>query len=141
MTTEFDGVKYDALEMRRASMDRLPRIMLALFFMAIFTSGCASSNARKDAISETLKPAGIHEDCMELSPGQIIEYSFDSSKPLNFNIHYHEDGGMFFPLQKDNTTHEKGRFEPRKKQYYCLMWTNSQSEPVTLIYIYTMEKK
>ncbi len=122
-------------------MDRFRRIMLALFLMAIFISGCASSNVRKDAISETLKPAGIHEDCTELSPGQIIEYSLDSSKPLNFNIHYHEDGGVFFAVQKDNTTHEKGRFEPQKKQYYCLMWTNSRSEPVTLTYIYKIEKK
>jgi hypothetical protein len=119
------------------------RLSVILFLSAmVVTGGCATLGANdKGKISETLKPSGVHEDCMELSSGQGIEYSFTSSKPLNFNIHYHEDRGIFYAVQKDNTTHEDGRFQAEKKQYYCLMWTNPQSEHVDLAYTVTVEKR
>lgn len=123
-------------------MFRFIQFVMVSCLMVAFAGGCASVDVKeKEVISETLKPTGIHEDCVELSPGQSIEYSFDSSKPLNFNIHYHEDSGIFYPLQRDNTLHEGGRFQAEKRQHYCLMWTNAQSEAVRLTYRMKVEKK
>ena len=121
-------------------MARLCRMMLLSCFIVVITGGCASLVAT-DKTSETIKPSGIHEDCMELLPGQILEYSFEASKPLNFNVHYHEDHDVVYGITKDGVSGDKGTFRCEKKQYHCLMWTNPGSEPVGLVYSYSIKKK
>ena len=121
-------------------MARLYQIMVLSCFVAVITVGCASVGVA-DKTSETIKPSGIHEDCMELLAGQILEYSFEASKPLNFNVHYHEDHDMVYGITKDGVTGDKGTFYCEKKQYYCLMWTNPGSEPVGLFYSYSIKEK
>lgn len=122
-------------------MDKFLQVMAVAFFVAVFTSSCASTDTKKDVISETLKPAGIHEDCFEGHPGDIFEYSFDASKPVNFNIHSHEGSGVVYTVQKDNTNREEGNFQPKKKEHYCLMWTNFQAEPLSLTYSLKARKR
>lgn len=121
-------------------MARLCRMMVLSCFIAVITGGCASF-LTADKASETIKPLGIHEDCMELLSGQILEYSFEASKPLNFNVHYHEDHNVVYGITKDGVSGDKGTFRCEKKQYYCLMWTNPGSEPVGLVYSYSIKKK
>ena len=120
-------------------MARLCRMML-LFCLIVVTSGCASLVAVHKT-SETIKPSGIHEDCMELISGQILEYSFEASKPLNFNLHYHEDHDVIYGITKDGVSGDKGTFRCEQKQYYCLIWTNPAPEPVDLVYSYSIKKK
>jgi hypothetical protein len=108
--------------------------------IALVAGGCASLPAA-DKTSETIKPSGISEDCMELLPGQILGYSFDASKPLNFNIHYHEDHDVIYGITKDGISEDKGTYRCEKKQYYCLMWTNPGSDPVSLDYSYQIKNK
>lgn len=121
-------------------MARLCRMMVLSCFIVVITGWCASVFAA-DKTSETIKPSGIHEDCMELLPGQVLEYFFEASKPLNFNVHYHEDHDVVYGIRKDGISGEKGTFRCEKKQYYCLMWTNPDSEPVSLVYSYSITKK
>lgn len=121
-------------------MARFCRMTVLSCFIVVIAGGCASLGAT-DKTSETVKPSGIHEDCMELLPGQILEYSFEASKPLNFNIHCHEDHGVVYGSTKDGVSGDKGTFRCEKKQYYCLMWTNPGSEPVDLVYSYSIKKE
>ena len=121
-------------------MLRLCRMMVLTFFIVVITGGCASLVAT-DKKSETIKPSGIHEDCMELISGQILEYSFEASKPLNFNLHYHEDHDVIYGITKDGVSGDKGTFRCEQKQYYCLIWTNPAPEPVDLVYSYSIKKK
>jgi hypothetical protein len=115
-------------------------MMVLSCFIIVITGSCASLVAA-DQTSETIKPSGIHEDCMELLPDQILEYSFEASKPLNFNVHYHEDHDVVYGITKDGVSGDKGTFHCEKKQYYCLMWTNAGSESVGLVYSYSIRKK
>ena len=121
-------------------MARLCRMMVLSYSIVVITGGCASLVVA-DKTSEAIKPSGIHEDCMELLSGQILEYSFEASKPLNFNVHYHEDHDVVYGITKDGVSGDKGTFRCEKKQYYCLMWTNPGSEPVGLVYSYSIKKK
>jgi hypothetical protein len=114
---------------------------MVLSFFIIFITGGNSSLIAADKASETIKPSGVSEDCMELLPGQILEYSFEATKPLNFNIHYHEDHDVIYGITKDGVSEDKGTFRCEKKQYYCLMWTNPGSEPVSLIHTYQIRNK
>ncbi|HXX80095.1 MAG TPA: hypothetical protein VEI46_00970 [Thermodesulfovibrionales bacterium] len=121
-------------------MVRLSRIMV-LSCVMVFIMGGLSSLAARDNKSETIKPSGIHEDCTELVPGETLDYFFNASRPLNFNVHYHEDHNVVYVITKDGVSSDKGTFRCEKKQYYCLMWTNSGSESVSLTYSYSTEKK
>ncbi len=113
-------------------MFRFGYFQVVLFFFLI-VGGCASVGAKVQA-TETLKPSGIREDCLELLPGQGLNYSFEASAPLNFNIHYHENEKVSYEVSKDAVSKDAGIFLAKKEQYYCLMWTNPGSEPVTLRY-------
>ena len=121
-------------------MVRLSRIMALSCFILFITGGCASLIAA-DKKSETIKPLGIHEDCMELVPGQILDYSFETSKPVDFNLHFHEDKNVSYEISKDGVSADKGTFVCEKKQHYCLMWTNPGPEPIGLTYSYSLGKK
>lgn len=116
------------------------QVTLLSCLIVLVTGGYASLIA-VNKIAETIKPSGIHEDCMELLPGQIMEYSFESSRPVNFNLHCHEDSGVEYQISKDGVSTDKGTFRCEKKQHYCLMWTNPSSEPVSLNYDYRLRSK
>jgi hypothetical protein len=93
-------------------------------------SGCATTGPR---YAKTLEP-GIFEDCFEMNAGQILEYSFEAEKPVNFNIHYHEDDKMFFPVSEDSVVSKRGTFIAEKKQYYCFMLTNPYQRVISFDY-------
>jgi len=76
-----------------------------------------------------------------MAPGQILDYSFEATKPVDFNIHFHEDSGISYPIEKKGVSSDHGSFTPQKKQFYCLMWTNFQHEFVTLTYTYGVRKE
>ena len=121
-------------------MVRLSRIIV-LSCVMVFIAGAYAFLAAADDKSEIIKPSGIHEDCMELVPGDTLDYSFNASKPLDFNLHCHEDHNVVYGITKDGVPSDKGAFRCEKKQYYCLMWTNSGSESVSLTYSYSIKKK
>lgn len=132
--------KKDFLCIRGGYMVRLSRIMALSCFIVFITGGCASLTAA-DTKSETIKPSGVHEDCMEMVPGEILDYSFETSKPVDFNLHCHEDSGVLYQISKEEVSSDKGAFVCEKKQHYCLMWTNRGLEQVSLTYSYRTKKK
>ena len=78
-----------------------------------------------------LPPFQIHEECVRLSPGDRLEYSFDAQAPLSFKIHYHEGAVLVIPLSRDKVTSDRGQFEPSVARDYCLMWeAGPQGTPV-----------
>ncbi|HET6514799.1 MAG TPA: hypothetical protein VFG09_06520 [Thermodesulfovibrionales bacterium] len=121
-------------------MARLYRIV-ALSYLMIFITGAYLHSAAAANKSEIIKPSEIHEDCMELVPGESLYYSFEASGPLNFNIHYHEDHNVVYGITKDEISSDKATFRCEKKQYYCLMWTNPGAGQVSLTYSYSTKEK
>ena len=121
-------------------MMRCFRIMMLSCFLVFITGGFSFLTAA-DNKSETIKPSGIHEDCMELVPGQILDYSFDASGPTDFNLHFHEDSGVSYEISKDGVSSDRGTYSCNRKQYYCLMWTNPGLEQVSLTYSYSTKTK
>ena len=105
-------------------------IFLVLFsFVAV---SCATAGMRKtDEMEETVAPGRSYEECFGLYMGQTLDYSFTSSNPLDFNIHYHAAEGVKFPIEEKNTRTQKGTFVCNEQKYYeedneafCMMWEN-----------------
>jgi len=115
--------------------------MIMLSGFIVFITGGLSFLAAADNKNETIKPSGIHEDCMEMVPGQTLDYFFEASGPTNFNLHFHEDSGVSYEISKDGVSSDKGTYVCKKKQYYCLMWTNPGLEQVSLTYSYSTKKE
>jgi hypothetical protein len=126
--------------MRRCSMLRGLNA-ISLSFLFLIAAGIYTCLPAADIKSETLKPSGIHEDCLEMMPGQTVDYSFEASKPVDFNLHCHEKSGVVYEISKDGVTADKGTFGCKRKQYYCFMWTNPGPEPVSLRYDYSLSTK
>ena len=72
--------------------------LLLLPFIAI---SVAAAPADKPVI---LKPGKSHEKCMVLDSGQKLEYQFEASAKINFNLHYDKGDSMYYPVKLDRTT-------------------------------------
>ncbi len=93
----------------------------------------------KDSV--TLKPSGMHEECFELEKKQKLFYKFDSDKPVDFNVHFHAEDVVHYPVQLNRVAQHDGmidqedkRFQLNSQEYYCLMWENQETSPVKISY-------
>ena len=98
--------------------------------------------------SITLKPSETYEECFELEMGQKLFYKFDSDKPVNFNVHFHVEKEIHYPVQQNGVTRHDGMIDPDDKHFqrntlkhYCLMWENPEMNQVNLSYECIVEKK
>ena len=87
----------------------------------------------------TIQPGQIEESCMLLAAGERLEFSFSANTGLDFNIHYHDDEKVHFPVNESSLSEWKGVYIAPEKQHYCLMWTNKHAtEPASLDYSYKL---
>jgi hypothetical protein len=115
------------------------RIMVIAFSLLILAA-CAVAPVKESGLTQ-IKPAGIHEECVSAKSGQKINYSFYTSAPVDFNVHYHVGEKISYPLERSNVTTEDGTYVPDHEDIYCLMWTNNQKAMVTLNYKYEIQPR
>ncbi|MBY0365794.1 hypothetical protein [Pelomonas aquatica] len=80
----------------------------------------------------TVAPAKFAEVCDRLKPGAQVQWTFEGSAPMNFNIHYHEDKAVRFPAKEDGSTSSKGTLNVTSEQVYCWTWSNKGQADVRL---------
>lgn len=99
----------------------------------VILSYCSIVHADEDR-SLNLRTGEVHESCHELDDGVKLSYSFQSSSPALFNIHYHQGKEIRYPVAEQMMSSRNGILSADSMQTYCLMWTNPQSQTVTLRY-------
>ena len=107
----------------------MKRLLMAVVVLA--TAVAADAQTAKPV---TIKPNKMVEKCMTLEPPQKIEYRFESSAKLNFNLHYHKGDQAYYPVKLDHTNGESGLYEAKAKEVYCLMWENRSGTDIDLTY-------
>ncbi|MEO8383595.1 MAG: hypothetical protein ABI583_00025 [Betaproteobacteria bacterium] len=107
-------------------------IVLAALFGVVATS--TFSQAGPAGKPMVIKAGKVHEKCLALTPPQKIEYHFESSAKVNFNLHYHKGDQVYYPVKLDRINAESGLYEAKAKETYCLMWENKTSADVELTY-------
>jgi predicted small secreted protein len=131
------------------------KVVIILIIVALYIAGCATQDTKKTGISDntvhgtvTIKPFRSYEECIELRPGFVFDYEFDSSDSVNFNIHYHAEDGVHNPVNKAGVRWGKGTIDPtshyfytEEQENYCLMWDNFNSEPIRLSFTCIIRKK
>ena len=119
------------------------KILLAGTAVLLF-SGCTATETATTTKSQHLDtgqqeevvvaPSSFHEACEKLSPGQKAEFSFTTSKPVDFNVHYHTMEGAIYSVREENIASKSGEVTAEAKATYCCMWTNNHDVPVSLTY-------
>ena len=94
--------------------------------LVLTMSSCAGEPLRpgtpRDITALRINPFELHEECVRMKPGDVLDYRFEAQRPVTFNIHYHEGKAVILPVARDNVTADEGTFQPLTAQEYCLMW-------------------
>jgi hypothetical protein len=109
--------------MPRRAAARRARCSIAL---ALAMSACANETIRpeipREVTGQRINPFELHEECVQMAPGDWLVYRFTAQRPVAFNIHYHEGKSVIMPVSRDDATADDGTFRPLVAQDYCLMW-------------------
>jgi len=92
------------------------------------------SSKTEEIVTIGLPVKRYYEKCVDVSDSQQLQYSFNSQAPLSFNLHYHEEGVIHYPVKEDSIDELENIFQPEKRGYYCLMWRNSGEKAVQMEY-------
>ena len=101
-------------------MKRLAPVMILL------AAAAAAEGAKQDSwkpFSVTLEAKKMHEECIRLEKGDKRRYHWKSDAPVDFNIHYHKQTEVFYPVKRDGMRGDGGTFNPKTGEEYCWMWT------------------
>ncbi len=121
-------------------MKRNILILLLAGFVALFVSGCATTDtaspthAEKKGKKLTIATGETEEVCDLFSPGTTVEYFFTSTKPVLFNIHYHDKRTKEYPVEEHLTDNASGSFVVDTKATYCCSWENQNPKAVKMTY-------
>jgi len=107
--------------MRRRLRSRNVCLLAALPLCACATS-VVTTDSPKSVRAHPIAPYDWHEECLRVEAGERIEFTFESTEPVDFNIHYHEGNAIVMPIVRDKTRADAGVFASPAAQDYCLMW-------------------
>ena len=118
--------------------------MVSAPMLLLFALACSVSTSQAELISfkldanlsfktqSNIQPGKFSEVCGKLKKGNLIRWQFDSSAPLDFNIHYHEGKNVIFPYKMSAIKSGEEELLISLDQDYCWMWTNKSKEEVKL---------
>ena len=69
-----------------------------------------------------IAPYQLHDQCVRLETGDRLDWRYESTEPVAFNIHYREGNADMSPIVREHSTIDAGTFEARSPQSYCLTW-------------------
>lgn len=82
--------------------------------------------------SLTIAPGKFAEICGSLDMGQTVNWAFEADRALDFNVHFHVDKEVRYPVKKDQVRRLKGDLAIDAKQDYCWMWSNKTTTAAKL---------
>jgi hypothetical protein len=98
----------------------VPMIALAL-------DGCGGpvvqqAGSAVEVTRHKLGPLDSLQHCAHLDVGDRLDYRFEASAPVVFDIHYREANALVTPLSRDRTTADSGIFPAMIAADYCMTW-------------------
>ena len=99
------------------------------------------SNNTQEKLAVTLPPKRYYEKCLDVSETQQLLFNFNSQAPFSFNLHYHDEGEVYYEIKEDSVAEFDSKFKPEKRAYYCLMWGNPGAEKVEMKYKLSIQNR
>jgi hypothetical protein len=69
-----------------------------------------------------IAPYATREACVDLAVGDRLDYRFQSSAPVDFELRYREANAVVSPIVRPHSTGDSDIFEVRVAAHYCLEW-------------------
>ncbi len=114
----------------RAGHGVLTLICAAVLVASCGTPGPTAPAARPLALD--IAAGKVAEECFKLDQGERIEYQFQATAELDFNLHTHRGGAIVTPVNIERTREQAGIFTSPGAEDYCMMWTNQRGVPVSI---------
>lgn len=118
----------------------VPGKLIAALIGCVCGTSLVWSHGAEDSHGNRLKRViaanDSYELCLVLARDQSLHYAFSAPRRLDFNIHYHDEHEIFYPVSRDQIMDAKTTFSAQSEQEYCLMWTNQGDTDVPLILEY-----
>ena len=80
----------------------------------------------------SLAPGAFAELCGRLDKGQRVQWKFEASQGLDFNLHFHVGKRVHTPTRASQTRKMSGLLAAESAQDYCWMWTNPSAAAADL---------
>jgi hypothetical protein len=107
--------------------------MVAAACCGLLAAACTSVPAWErlpaSPVALDVQAGKIAEECFSLAAGERVEYQFEASVPLDFNLHTHRGREIVMPVQVERTREQAGIFTSPQREDYCMMWTNRSVVP------------
>jgi hypothetical protein len=98
----------------------------AAVLLALTLAGCATPSLApgepRTVDRVVIAPYESHDQCMHLVRGDRVDWRYQSSEPLAFNIHYRDGNADLSPVVRERSTSDAGTFEAQFDEDYCLTW-------------------
>lgn len=72
------------------------------------------------------------ELCARLDAGQKVQWTFEATLPMDFNIHYHVGKDTVYPVKPGELGRGSGVLSVAVAEVHCWMWTNKSNGPSSL---------
>lgn len=95
---------------------------------AALISQAAAQGAKHHTYVTTHKDE-VGEVCPELKAGQTLNFKFKSSEDVEFNLHYHLDDKVEYPIKPQTLKSINKSYKAPIDQTYCLMWKGISEKP------------
>ena len=94
--------------------------------LAVAVAACVTApvvpGVPRNVARVVIAPYQSHDECMRLAQGDRLDWRYESTEPLAFDIQYREDKAVLSPVVREHSTTDSGTFVARLAQDYCLTW-------------------
>ena len=114
-----------------SSLVRL-RLMLTIPCVVALACGCGTApRVAGDAVPVRLaiQAGKSAEVCFALAEGDRVDYAFDATSAVDFNLHTHRGQQVVMPVEVTHTAAQSGKYVSLQAGDYCLTWKNAAGIP------------
>jgi hypothetical protein len=101
----------------------MKRLLAAALVAVPLAHGADAPKPGWKTLDTTLEPRKMLEHCEKIPAGEKRRYHWKASSAVDFNVHYHQEKEVFYPVKRDGMRGDGGTFTAKTEQEYCWMWT------------------
>ena len=103
------------------------RLQAGAGLLSLALCGCAPAPAITPGVPRVVQrvviaPYESHEECVRLAPGDRVDYQYEASAPLKFDIGYREGDNVLMPVVRGPSASASGTYEVLIAHRYCMTW-------------------
>lgn len=119
------------------AMFRLLAVGVAFVVMVSAVSSWSARVAAAEAaagrqIDRTLPAGWTKEECVDVSAGVRLDYSFRSTGVVSFNIHHHVGRETTYDVERHKTLESDASLVAPVDARYCLTFTNEETREIQI---------